>query len=89
MTLVAAAVAPMLSKHMALIFQMEQGPVVVVATQVDTAAMTTVAPVGASVGVVLHMAQVHRAPATLARAAVYFYIINKIGFSHIACVGYI
>ena len=89
MTLVAATIASMFGKYVTLELEVEQGPVVVVATQVDTAAMTTVAPVGASVGVVLHMAQVHRAPATLARAAVYFYIINKIGFSHIACVGYI
>ena len=56
MTLILTAVAAMLSKDMALVFQMEQCPVVMVAAQIDAAALATVATIRASVGVILHVA---------------------------------
>ena len=69
MTLVLAAITAMLGKDVALILQVQQCPVVMVAAQDDAAALAAVTAVGTAVRVVLHMAQVHRAPATLTRTA--------------------
>ena len=60
-TLVLTAIASVFSEDMALVLQVQQRPVVVVATQDDAATLATVATVRTSVGVILHMAQVHRA----------------------------
>ena len=56
---VAAAIASMFGKHMALVFQVQQCPVVVVASQVDASAFAAVTTVGTSIRVVFHVAQVH------------------------------
>lgn len=61
----------------------ERCPVVVVGTQVYAASVTSVASVGASVWVVFHVAQVHRAASAFSGAAIYFYVIYEIGFCHI------
>ena len=63
---VAAAIASMFGKHMALVFQVQQSPVVVVAAQDDAAALAAVATVGTAVGLVFDMSQVHGATSTLA-----------------------
>ena len=80
MTLVLAAIAPVFSEDMAFVLQVKQCPVVVVTTQNDAAALSSVAAIGATVGVILHMAQVHRALATLARTAVYLDVVYEIRF---------
>ena len=64
-TLVLTAVAPVLSKHMTLVFQVEQCPVVVVSAQDDVASASTVSAVGATIVVILHMLQVHATPTAL------------------------
>ena len=69
MTLILAAVAAMLRKDMTLVLQVQQCPVVMVAAQDDAAALAAVTAVGTTIGVVLHMAEVHRPSTTLARAA--------------------
>ena len=80
MTLVATTVATMFGAYVALILQVEQRPVVVVATQIDVATASAVATVGSAVGIILHVAQVHRAASALSRAAVYLHIVNEITF---------
>ena len=65
-TFVSSAVAAMFSENMSLIAQVEQSPVVVVATQYDATALAAVATVGTAVRVVFHMAQVHGAATALA-----------------------
>ena len=69
MTLVAAAVTAVLCKDVAFIFQVKECPVVMITAQVDTATLAAVATVGSAVGVVLHVLEVHRPLAALARAA--------------------
>ena len=49
-----------------------------VATEYYVTTPSTVTTVGTAVGIVLDMPEVHRAFATLTRAAVYLYIIYKI-----------
>ena len=68
----------MLGEDMTLVFQMEQRPVVVVAAQDDAAAVAAVAAVGATIGLILHMAQVHGPSAAFARTAVYLHIVYKV-----------
>ena len=82
MTLVATAIAAMLGKHMTLVFQVEQCPVVVVAAKIDASALTSVATIWTSVGIILHMPKVHASPSALSRAAIYLNVIYEIGFSH-------
>ena len=65
MTLVATTIPTVLRKDVALILQVKQGPVVVVTTQVDAASLAAVTPIGSAVGVVLHVAQVHRPTSAL------------------------
>ena len=79
-TLVLAAVAAMLCEDMTLVLQMEERPVVMIATQDHAAAFATVTTIGTTVGVILHMAQVHTTLAALARAAIYLHIVNEIRF---------
>ena len=82
MTLVAPTIASMLCTHMTLIFQVEQGPVVMVAAQDDTAAIATVAAIRTTVGLVLHVTKVHGTFAAFTRAAIYLHIVYKIRFCH-------
>ena len=63
---------------MPLIFQMEQGPEIMVATEIYTAAVTAVTAVRTAIGLVFHMTQVHRPTAALARTAIYFHIVYEI-----------
>ena len=67
---------------MAVVAQVQQGPIVAVAAQDDVSAATTITAIRTSIGVVLHTAHVCATASTLARAAVYLYIIYEIGFSH-------
>jgi hypothetical protein len=65
MTLVFASVASMLSKDVTLIAQMEQRPVVMVASQNDRTTFATIATVRTTIGVILDVLQVHTAPTAL------------------------
>ena len=77
-TLVPTAVAPVLRKDVALVLQVQQRPVVMVPAQVDVSTPAAVAPVGAAVRVILHVLQVHRPLAALARAAQYLHIVYEV-----------
>jgi hypothetical protein len=55
----------MLSKDVTLIAQMEQRPVVVVASQNDRTTLATVATIRTTVGVILDVLQVHTSSTTL------------------------
>ena len=77
-TLVPTAVAPVLRKDVALVLQVQQRPVVMIPAQVDVATPAAVAPVGAAVRVILHVLQVHRPLAALARAAQYLHIVYEV-----------
>ena len=80
MTLVLTAIATMLCKDMALILQVQQGPVVMVATQDDAATLATVTTVRTAIGVILDMAKVHRPSPALARTTEYLDVIYEIRF---------
>ena len=51
---------------------------IIVNNKHNVAALTAVTAIGTAIGIVLDMSEVHRAFATLTRAAVYLYIIYKI-----------
>ena len=78
MAFVAATIPSMLSKHMALIFQMKQCPEVMVSPEINTSSVTPIAPVRPAIRLVLGMAQVHRTASTFSGAAVYLYIVYEI-----------
>ena len=82
MTLVAATIASMFGKYVTLEREVEQRPIVVIATEVDASSASSIATVWATIRVVLHVAQVHTAASALARATTDFYIVNEIGFCH-------
>ena len=81
-TLVLGAVPTMTSEGMAVVAQVEEGPIVAVATQDDVSATAAITTVGASVRVVLHAAHVRATATSLARTAIYFYVIDEIRFCH-------
>ena len=66
MTLVAPTVSTMFCENVALILQVQQRPVVMVAAQDDAATLAAVTTVRTSVGVILHMAEMHGSPSALA-----------------------
>ena len=76
--LVSSTVSAMLGEHVALVFQVQQGPVVVVSAQVDVASASAVATVGTAIRVVLHAPKVHRSPSALTRAAVNLNVVYKV-----------
>ena len=78
MAFVSTAVAAVFRLDVALVFQMEQGPVVMVSTQDDASSLTAVAAVGTAVGLILHVAEVHRSLAALTGAAVYLHVVYEI-----------
>ena len=78
MTLVATTITSVFGKDMALVLQVEQGPVVMVAAQDNAAALTTISTVGTTVGVVLDMTQVHTALTALTRAAHDLYVVYEV-----------
>ena len=80
MTLILATITTMLCKDMPLIFQVQEGPVVVIAAQDDAATLTAITAIRTSVGIILHMAQVHGAFTTLTGAAIDLHVIYKVRF---------
>ena len=82
MTFITSTITTMLSKEVTLIFEVQQRPVVVVAAKIDASSTSAIATVRSTIRLVLHVAQVHGAFTTLTRAAIDFYIIYEIGFSH-------
>jgi hypothetical protein len=63
---------------MPFIFQVEQGPVVTVSPEVDTASFTAVASVRAAFGYILLPAEMGRASAPFSRTAINLYVIYKV-----------
>ncbi len=76
---VAAAVATVLGEDVALVFQVQQSPVVMVAAQDDAAAFSAVAAVGSAVGLVFDMSQVHGAAPTFSGTTVYLNVVYEVG----------
>ena len=87
-TLVATTVSTMLCKDVAFVFQVQQRPVVVVATKDDAATLAAIATIGTAIGVVLHMTQVHAAFTALTRAAHNLDVIYEVTF-HLQIVDYL
>jgi hypothetical protein len=56
MTFIASAVSAVLCEEVALVFQMQQSPVVMVATQYDASSVSSVTTVRSAVRVVFYMA---------------------------------
>ena len=83
MTLITATISTMLGEEVALILEVQQRPVVMVAAEIDASSTSAVATVRTAVKLVLYVAQVHGALATLTRAALYLYVVYEIGFSHL------
>ena len=75
-----AAVAAVAGKNVAVIAQVEQGPVVAIAAAVDITPTPTIATVGAAEGLVFGAVHVHRTAAALTGATVDFDVVYEIGF---------
>ena len=75
-----AAVAAVAGKNVAVIAQVEQGPVVAIAAEVDITPTPTIATVGAAEGLVFGAVHVHRTAAALTGATVDFDVVYEIGF---------
>ena len=54
-----------------------------ISTQINASSASAVTTVRTTIGLVLYVAQVHGALATLTRAALYLYVVYEIGFSHL------
>ena len=67
----------------AVVAQVQQGPVVAVAAENHVAASSSVTSVGAAIGNVFFTPHVRGASTALTGAAIDFYVVNKIRFSHI------
>ena len=67
---------------MAVVAQVEQCPVVAVATQDDVSASSAVAAVGASIRHVFGASHVCGTSSALTRAAIYLYVVYKVRFCH-------
>ena len=61
MTLITATISTMLGKEVALILEVQQRPVVMVAAEIDASSTSAVATVRTAVRLVLYVAQVHGA----------------------------
>ncbi|MPN25560.1 hypothetical protein SDC9_172972 [bioreactor metagenome] len=68
------------------IFQVNERPVVFVATQNDMSTPAAITSVGSALGDELLAVKMRRACSALSRTAVYFYVINKIGTGHDGCL---
>ena len=75
-----AAVAAVAGKNVAVIAQVEQGPVVAIAAEVDISPAPTIATIGAAEGLVFGAVHVHRTAAALTGATVDFDVVYEIGF---------
>ena len=60
------AISAVSSEHMAFISEMEKGPVVMVASEIDIASPSSVSAVGATIGLVLRTVHMHRASSAFA-----------------------
>jgi hypothetical protein len=82
MTLVLATVTTMFSEDMPLILQVQERPVVMITTQDNITAPSTVTTVRTGIVVVFYMLEVHAASAALSRAAQDFHIVYEVRISH-------
>lgn len=82
-----AAVAAVAGKNVAVIAQVEQGPVVAIAAEVDISPASTIAAIGAAEGLVFGAMHVHRTAAALTGATVDFDVVYEIGF-HVGIRGH-
>jgi hypothetical protein len=73
----------MFGKQMSLILQVQQRPIVVIATQDNASAITTIAAIRSTIIIIFHMLQVHAASPTLTRAAQDLHVIYEIAFCHV------
>jgi hypothetical protein len=80
MTAVLSAITAMPSKDMTVVAQMKQGPEITVATQIDVASPSTIAPVGPSVGSVLGAVHMGRSSSAFAGATDNLYVVYEVGF---------
>ena len=81
-TAAARAALAVAGKHVAVEFQGQQSPHLLVAAEYHVAAAAAVAAVRAALGHILGAIEMTRARAALAAAAVYLHIIYKIAVSH-------
>ena len=65
-------------QDVAVVAQVQEGPVVAVAAQDDVSATTTIAAIGTTVGAVLGASHVGGTSSALARADVYLHVVNEI-----------
>ena len=67
---------------MALVFQMEQCSIIVIAPQIDAASITSIPAIWPTIGLIFHVTEVHRASSALARATINLDVVDEIGVSH-------
>ena len=78
MTFVGTAVATVLCEDVLLIFQVQQGPIVMVAAQDDASSVATVTAVRSAVGLVFHVSEVRRSSAAFSGAADDAHVVYKV-----------
>ena len=76
-------VATIAGKHMAFVAQVEQCPIVMVATQIDVAAASAITAIRSAVGLVFGAVHVHGTSAALSGAAINFHVVDKVRFGHV------
>ena len=82
MALVSSSVSAMFRIDMALVFQMKQRPIIVIAPQIDAASITSIPAIWPTIGLIFHVTEVHRASSALARATINLDVVYEIGVSH-------
>ena len=77
-----SAVSAVSGKDVPVVAEMEEGPEVVVTSQIHVSSASSVATVGASVWLVFGPVHVHAASSAPSGATTDFYVVNEIGFCH-------
>ena len=66
-----------------LFIQVYDGTLFGFSPEINASSISSVASIGASVGLILYMTQVHGASSALSRAAINLYVVNEIGVHNI------
>ena len=82
MALVSSTISAMFRIDVALVFQMKQRPIIVIAPQIDAASITSIPAIWPTIGLIFHVTEVHRASSALARATINLDVVDEIGVSH-------
>ena len=81
-TFVDTTILTITGKYVALVFKMEQSPIITVSTQDDITTLSTITTIGTAIGYIFSTMQVSHSTAATTRTTHNLYIINKVRFRH-------